>query len=71
MADQERWMLPEESKRFCRMSTPSEQLRRRLLDLLGTWGYEQVMRRSSNISMLCSPEPGAISICRRSSSPTS
>jgi ATP phosphoribosyltransferase regulatory subunit len=44
MADQERWMLPEgieeilpdEARRL-------EQLRRRLLDLLGTWGYEQVM----------------------------
>jgi len=44
MADQERWMLPEgieeilpdEARRL-------EQLRRQLLDLLGTWGYEQVM----------------------------
>jgi ATP phosphoribosyltransferase regulatory subunit len=44
MANQERWMLPEgieeilpdEARRL-------EQLRRRLLDLLGTWGYEQVM----------------------------
>jgi ATP phosphoribosyltransferase regulatory subunit len=44
MANQERWMLPEgieeilpdEARRL-------EQLRRRLLDLLATWGYEQVM----------------------------
>jgi ATP phosphoribosyltransferase regulatory subunit len=44
MANQERWMLPEgieeilpdEARRL-------EQLRRSLLDLLGTWGYEQVM----------------------------
>jgi ATP phosphoribosyltransferase regulatory subunit len=44
MADQERWMLPEgveeilpdEARRL-------EQLRRQLLDLFGTWGYEQVM----------------------------
>jgi len=44
MADQERWLLPEgieeilpdEARRL-------EQLRRRLLDLFGTWGYELVM----------------------------
>ena len=44
MANQERWMLPEgieeilpdEARRL-------EQLRRRLLDLFGTWGYELVM----------------------------
>jgi ATP phosphoribosyltransferase regulatory subunit len=44
MVDQERWLLPEgieeilpdEARRL-------EQLRRRLLDLFDTWGYEQVM----------------------------
>ena len=44
MSDQERWLLPEgieeilpdEARRL-------EQLRRRLLDLFGTWGYELVM----------------------------
>jgi ATP phosphoribosyltransferase regulatory subunit len=44
MANQERWLLPEgieeilpdEARRL-------EQLRRRLLDLFGTWGYELVM----------------------------
>lgn len=44
MANQERWMLPEGIEEILpEEARRLELLRRRLLDLLGTWGYEQVM----------------------------